>query len=280
MIGSMRDLVRKIGYQALFTAKSCAEAVEFAAENGYPVVEINLNSPDFFPEKYDRVARHRIRELACARDVKIILHAPEAMGILNLQRRVREACVARTKELVDFACQIGADRMTFHLGSSVPMLIRGEMTLLHSAYPSEYRDALDDGLRALIDYSREKVFLCLENSSGFRYGFVQEALPSYLDEGLCLTWDLGHTNYLEEEARKEETDFYIRHMNRVKVAHIHDNHGSRDEHNIIGDGSVDFRYYLSLLDSPDVALIFEVRPRENAALCRERLERLLQSGRD
>ncbi len=267
----------RIGYQALLSAANCAEAIEFAYENDYPVVELNLNSPRFLPERYDRVARHEIRELAAARGVRVILHAPEAMGILNIQVKVRQACVERTKELMDFASQIGADRMTFHLGSSVPMLVRGELTRMHTVYASEYRDALEDGLVQLIDYSRGRVFLCLENASGFRYDMVQQVLPSLLKDGLHLTWDLGHTNYLEEERRNEEVEFFTRHMDRVKVAHIHDNHGSHDEHNLVGDGSVDFRYYLSLLDSSEAELIFEVRPRESAAVCRQRLLKLLQA---
>ncbi len=276
----MLQIVDRIGYQALFDEKCLLDAIDFAEANNFPVVEANLNSPRFFPENLDKVERVKMKQYSEKKGVRLILHAPEGIGMMNLQSAVREACVERTRELIDFGCQIGADRMTCHLGSSVPIVLCGERTQLHTVYGSEYREALTKSLHRIVEYSKNRLFLCVENTSGFRYHFVQELLPDFLKDGLYLTWDLGHTNYLKGEARQREIDFFREHLDRVRVTHIHDNYGSRDEHNVVGEGSVDFAYYLSLLDSPQIELIFEVRPRKHALVCRENLRKILSVGGD
>lgn len=271
----MHHIVKRIGYQVLFDEENFFDAIDFAQANKFPVVEINLNSPDFLPEKLDRVERLKVRRHSEKKKVKLILHAPEGIGIMNLQTTVREACEERIKELIDFGYQLGVDRITYHLGSSVPLVACGERIHLHTVYESEYREALRESLNEILEHSKNRLFFCVENTSGFRYDFVQQVLPDFLRDELYLTWDIGHTNYLKDEIREREIDFFRKHLDRVKVAHIHDNYGSRDEHNLIGDGSVDFLYYLSLLGSPDVDLIFEVRPRRNALISRENLRKIL-----
>lgn len=271
----MLSIVDRIGYQALFDEENFFDAIDFAKENDFPVVEVNLNSPHFLPEKLDRVERLKVKHYSEEKGVRLILHAPEGMGIINLQTKVREVCTERIKELIDFANQIGADRITCHLGSSVPIVSCGERVLLHTVYKTEYREALIKSLNELSQYSKDKTLLCIENTSGFRYDFVQELLPEFLQNGIYLTWDIGHTNYLKGELHEREFDFFLNHLDRVRVAHIHDNYGSRDEHNVVGEGTVDFVRFLSLLNSSSTELIFEVRPRKEALKCRENLRRIL-----
>lgn len=271
----MLHIPDRIGYQAAFDEENLFSVIDFAHTHRFPVVEVNLNSPVFFPERLTRVERLRVKRYSEEKGVRVILHAPEGTGIMNLQNVVREACVERIKELMDFGKQIGADRMTCHLGSSVPLMCCGKKTLLHTVYETEYREALTESLFQIVEYSRDKLFFCVENTSGFRYQFVHEILPGFLKDGLWLTWDIGHTNYLKGEARHKELDFFLKYLDRVRVAHIHDNYGSRDEHNVVGDGSVDFVHYLSILDLPHVELIFEVRPRKYASVCRENLRSIL-----
>ena len=271
----MLHIVDRVGYQALFDETNLFDTIDFAERNDFPVVEANMNSPYFLPEKLDRGGRLRLRRRLEGSGVRLILHAPEGMGIINVQTAVREGCIERMKELVDFAEQVGAARITFHVGSSVPIVSCGERVLLHTIYGDEYRHAFVTGLSRIMEYSRNRVAICIENTTGFRYDFVQESLPEFLKDGVCLTWDIGHANYLKNTHPETDIDFFLAHLDRVKVVHLHDNHGSRDEHNIVGDGTVDFAYFLSFVDSPGIDLIFEVRPREKTLICRENLRRIL-----
>jgi len=275
MMQEMLDIVDRIGYQAMFDEKDICEAIDFAEENGFPVVEVNLNCPHFSPESVDRVGRLRVRQYSESKRVRLILHAPEGLSMMNVQAAVRKASVEIIKQLMDFGNQIGADRMTYHLGSSVPMVVCGERRQLHTLYTREYGGALMKSLEEIGEYSENRLLPCVENTSGFRYDFAAEVLAEFLRNGFYLTWDIGHTNYLKGRGRQEEIDYFLKHRDRIRVVHIHDNYGSRDEHNVVGDGTVDFTHCLSLLDSPLTELIFEVRPRENALLCRENLRRMI-----
>jgi sugar phosphate isomerase/epimerase len=48
---------------------------------------------------------------------------------------------------------------------------------------------------------------------------------------------------------------------------MHDNNGEWDQHNIIGEGNIDFKPYFELLADSDNYYIFEVRPKESAMEC-------------
>jgi sugar phosphate isomerase/epimerase len=94
---------------------------------------------------------------------------------------------------------------------------------------------------------------------------------------LSLTWDIGHTNILKGTNKKEEEDFFIRFLDRIKNCHIHDNNGEWDEHNIIGKGNIDFKKYFSILNNTNSYFILEVRPKERAIKSYKRLKFLLSS---
>ena len=93
----------KIGYQALFEEKDFFEGIDFALDNGFRAMEANLTSPNFYPEKYSREDRSRIREYSEDKGIDLLLHAPEGLNFLNPQKLVREALFTRMDELVQLS---------------------------------------------------------------------------------------------------------------------------------------------------------------------------------
>lgn len=259
----------KIGYQALFEERNIIEVIDFAKSNNFSLVEINLNSPYFFPENYGKEKRNLFKERS--KDLRIILHAPEGLGIVNLQKSVREACVKRLAEIIDFGYDIGAKSLTFHIGMSVPIAVSGKKVRFIEIYEEIHRELIDETLRWLTNYADSKIALCVENTGDFKQNLAKQILTKFLaNNSLYLTWDIGHTNILNREDKRVEEDFFTKYVDKIRVCHMHDNHGKTDEHNIIGDGNVDFIHYVNLLKDYDVDFIFEVRPRDNAIVCRER----------
>ncbi len=266
------DIKERIGFQALFDFKDAREALDYAVRQGFSAIEFNMSSPAFFPENVGEGSRRALS----ASPIPVLLHAPDGLSLFSLHRKPLDAVICRLSEVVDFAGEIGARCVTIHLGSTFHISEGGRMKFMHELFPGEYEAELRYSLKRLSEYAKEKTLLCVENTSGFRYPLSHRVLRELLaDEQLYLTWDIGHTNRLKGEERKREESFMLEYARLIKNCHIHDNHGDWDEHNVIGEGNIDFRYYLSLLEKLDTYFIIEVRPRDRAVESYERLKEML-----
>nr|WP_307897682.1 hypothetical protein [Clostridium botulinum] len=49
----------KIGYAASAGEKEIYDTIDYAYENGFSAVELNINMPIFFPEKFDKNERKK-----------------------------------------------------------------------------------------------------------------------------------------------------------------------------------------------------------------------------
>jgi len=250
----------KIGYQALFDFKDAFEAIEFGIEHSFDCVELNQINPSFLPEKYSAVQRERLKNYL----FPILIHAPESLSLFNTHRKVLDATLERIYEIIDFGREIDAKGITLHLGSTFTISVGGELIPIHNIL-QEYRDALQHSLIKLAEYSDKKIKLCIENTAGFRYDFSKEVLKNTLEtHNLWLTWDIGHTHKIGKTLAQEDEKFFLNFIEKINEVHLHDNHGEWDEHNVIGTGTIDFKYYFELLKSIDPYFIIEVRPKERA----------------
>lgn len=217
--------------------------------------------PIFFPENFDKNVRQKIKEYSKNKNVELTFHAPEDITLLQLQKGIRKATLDRVKEVIDFGYDIGATRLTMHVGGAVCFTLTDRKVYMDELFYEEYKRVLEDSLRELVNYSRGKIKLCIENSGRFPEKVVQETLDKVLmeDEDLFLTWDIGHS-YTN---KYNEVQFFLRHLDRIRTCHLHDNNGKSD-HQIIGTGNVDFIGHLEKMKNSDVVYIIEVRPRDNA----------------
>lgn len=260
----------RIGYAASVGESDVRSAIDFAADHGMNAVEINLNMPCFFPENYSRAQRHELNLYGKARDVALTLHAPEDIPLLQLHAEVRAAGLRRIKEMIDFGADIGATRMTIHVGVPVYFTMTEGKCYLDELYYREFRQVLKSALNELIAYCGERLKLCVENSGRFPKILVQEGLEELLADGKALyfTWDIGHsyTNLYGE------VEFFLKHLDRVKTCHLHDVNAKSD-HQVIGEGRVDFPAHFARIKGRDILNIIEVRPREKALVSFENLQK-------
>ncbi len=269
----INDLIKRIGIQILFDIADPKKALEYTEKHGLGALELNMTSPPFFPENIDDVSRKAL----ISSKIPILLHAPNGLSLFNLHKKPLDAVIDRLLEIIDFAHEIKARCLTIHLGSSYKISVAGELKPIHEILPERYEFTLRYSLERLSEYSRGKTLLCVENTSGFRYDLSLRIMREFLNrEQIYLTWDIGHTNRLKGAMRDREIDFMQEYSHLIRNCHIHDNHGGWDEHNIIGEGNVDFDFYLSKLVDLQTYLIIEVRPRERAIESYIRLKKILQ----
>jgi sugar phosphate isomerase/epimerase len=251
----------KFGYAASAGEKNIFDSIKYAKDNGFSSVELNVNMPIFFPENFTEKEKKEIKKYKEELGINVSLHAPEDLTLLQLQKDIRKATIKRFKDVIDFAGDIGASRLTMHVGPAVCFTLIDRKSYLDETYYDEYRAILKESLEDLADYSVGKTILCIENSGRFPEKLVQETLEEVLEtnKNLFLTWDIGHSY----ENLYNEVEFFMRHTDRIRTCHVHDNNGKSD-HQITGEGGVDFQKHFEIMGTDYIDYIIEVRPRENA----------------
>ncbi len=270
----------KFALQILFDFNDIISAIQFAYENDFSALEINLNNFHFFSQIEKKEERKKILNISKEKNIDLLFHAPEGISLFLINEEIRNFSLNFYKKIFDYLSEIEAKRMTIHLGSDFTFGISGEKLQTYQVYPKEYEDYFDNIFFEIKDYIKKNrnLFFCVENVGGFRYPFILNLLEKYLGDNFVLTLDTGHINRLEKEKRMIEINFFERNRNFIKTCHLHDNDGSWDQHNIIGKGNIDFLYYFRLLKNNDCYFIFEVRPKESAVISYENFIKILKEN--
>lgn len=269
----------RLGYSLSgWNIKDFKSGIDFAKNNGFKVVEVNLNMPLFFPENINQKDRKEIKSYALMNNIEIALHTPEEVNLLSLQDEIRKAGIIILKKTIDFAKDLGVKRVTTHLGTSLLFsLSKGEKIFLINQYPEVFKRILKDSLTEVVDYAGNKIWLCIENARDFS-GAVAKVLDEILKEkNLYLTMDIAHFKcHLEPSKQKETEQFFLHHLDKIKNCHLHGIgqgvYGVYD-HALINQGNIDFVYYFNLLAPLDINFIFEIRPEEKAVECLKKFEK-------
>lgn len=265
---------KRFGYHVVYDV-DMYDAINFASNNGFGYIVPDLMIPRFFPERFNQSERRRIREFAASKGVSVAFHGPsDYLNIGSLYPEVRRAVLDRVKLCMDFARDVGAERLTIHVEPPFDFVFAGRKGTFLKDHWSLYKNTLKESLVEIAEYSKGQVLVCIENNQLSRMAMevLEEVLPT---ETLFLTWDIpkSHTNAGKPVVEIE--DFFMRHLDRVRECHFHDQKPRRHSHDILGVGKIDFSRYLKLLVSKDVHFTLEIRPREKALESLKTLEGLL-----
>lgn len=265
----LQKILSKVGYAAAIDENDIFEAINFAYDIGMKAVELSMNVSAFLPYKYDSEKRIAIRNLAKEKNIKLSLHGPENVSFLNIQPKLVSAAIDLYKEIIDFAVDIGADRITLHVGDNVCYTLTDKKVWLDELQSNVYKDILCNAIREIRDYSIGKAMICVENTGKFD-AFLAGCLDELLKEGnLYLTFDWGHSY-----GKEVQKDFMLAHKEYIRNCHVHDNNGKSD-HQTLFTGNVPIREYFELFCDSDLNFILEIRPRNMAAKSFEILKREL-----
>jgi sugar phosphate isomerase/epimerase len=188
-----------------------------------------------------------------SRDLAINREGGSPLSVTEVERVRRIEAMDELKRVIDVAEVLPFSRMILHMGGT-----------RETADPRK-RDAAFSSLEHLTLHARHAgVTICVENTN------TEMGEPSYLrsfvDEtrltGLRINFDIGHANLADglEAERIAKSLEPVREL--VVSAHIHDNHGEKDEHLPPHDGSIDWPSTLKLLRSApagDLPLTLEVK---------------------
>ena len=211
-------------------------------------VPVERLAPKIFSEfgAWEIVAEHRhhlskiqgyLREYLGSHEVELRVHAPLSdINIASFSDRVREASLSDVLETIRMAGELGAKCVTVHPGLVSPS------------------SSLDlDRVRALVRESLLKVSkaseehgvpVAIENMPRIRWLIFRdpdELLKVIEGTGLGICFDAGHAN------TSGNVDAWLDLAPRFINVHLHDNRGERDEHLVLGEGTVPFDKILKAL---------------------------------
>jgi sugar phosphate isomerase/epimerase len=175
-----------------------------------------------------------------SRDLSATREGGQPLSICEGERVRRIEAMDELKRAIDVAEDVPFSRMIFHMGGS-----------RETADPRK-RDAAFSSLEHLILHAKHLgVTICVENTTS------EMGSPAYLrafvDEtrltDLRFNFDIGHANLADgaEDDRVAESFEPLREL--VASAHIHDNHGEKDEHLPPYEGDIDWPSAVKLLKS-------------------------------
>jgi sugar phosphate isomerase/epimerase len=190
------------------------------------------------------LADQRLRLLSLhaptSRDLSVNREGGIPLSLTEVERVRRIEAMDELKRVIDVAEDLPFARMILHMGGSREM-----------ADPRK-RDAAFSSLEHLTLHAHHAgVTLCLENTTSemgepsyLRY-FIEETRLT----ALRINFDIGHAHLGEgPEADRVEKGFDAL-KDLIASAHIHDNHGQKDEHLAPYDGTVDWPAALRLFKS-------------------------------
>jgi sugar phosphate isomerase/epimerase len=266
---------KRFGYHVVYDA-DIYDAIDFASSHGFGYIVPDLMIPRFFPERFSPQERRRIREFAASKGVAISFHGPsDYLNIGTLYPEVRKAVLKRMKLCLEFARNVGAERFTIHIDSPLDFVFAGRIGTYLRDHWASYKSALKQSLVEIVDYSQGEALVCVENDQLSR--IVMEVLEELLPTGkLFLTWDIAKSHTDTGKPIVDVENFLMRHLEKVKECHLHDQKPGRYSHDILGVGKIDFPRYLRLLVPQGVHFTLEIRPREAALKSLKILEEMLR----
>ncbi len=196
---------------------------------GYPFAEISLYVPEDVERNLDELLR-----LKALYGITYLAHYPNEDDAFDA-KILEERFVPRMKRLLELSRGLGITKGTFHFWMDQRFISREVSTRKIELAAEMVSSAKHAG-----------VILFVENLSERSYHFMPmfHRIPD-----LKMTLDIGHGQLLS----RENTSFgFIENcFPRIAHVHVHDNHGGRspkdDIHLSLGEGAVDYRRILSLL---------------------------------
>lgn len=216
-----------------FMDRSLGEALETLA-GAVPLVEILSDSSH---------SLFSCADVCASFDLRYTVHAPTTdLNIAAPNEVMRRASVQVLADLAAICDDIGAERLVIHPGICMD--------------PADWAASEASLLSSLRDLSRlqedASVTFAIENMGSWPCCHFRDIglLPLLEELGLGFTLDVGHA-YLTGSL-----DAFLREGRPVHL-HLHDNHGTMDEHASCGSGCIDFSAVRSAVP-PSATVVIEV----------------------
>ncbi len=203
------------------------------------------------------LSEHRLKlnslHAPTSRDISVHREGGSPLSITEVERVRRIEAMDELKRVLDVAQDLPFARLILHMGGSREI-----------AEPRK-RDAAFSSLEHLSLHAHHAgVTICVENTTSemgdpiYLRSFVNETRLT----AVRFNFDIGHAQLAEGPEPQRITHSFESLRELVASAHIHDNHGEKDEHLPPYDGTIDWTAAIALFKSApagDLPLTLEVK---------------------
>ena len=238
-------------------------------------------------EHFDYTDRARVRELAAwFREHPAMLHSLHSpiysepdygrhmappVNLVDDDKRQRVAAMDEVKRAIEFAEQAPFRFLVQHLGVSKEKWEPRKMEFAITALEHLRVFAKPLGVTVLVENIANEIT---------EPDRLQEILSTAHFEDIGFCFDIGHAHFGQGVRASFETM-----KDRIRSTHLHDNHGEKDEHLWIGEGTIDWNEAMSLLRTAphSPVMLLEITgdsQKEIAAGASESFNRLEKASRE
>jgi sugar phosphate isomerase/epimerase len=248
-----------------FPIKSVQQEIKQFAALGFDFLELTLDPPR---AHYSIVREERdtiLQELK-SRNMGLVCHLPTFVYTADLTESIRQASLQEMIGSLETAKALGAEKVVLH-----PGYIGGIGTFAMDVSRKYAFESLYSISRTADTLGME---LCLENMFPRYLTFAEpEDFNTVFEQfpNIGLTLDTGHANIGDTRG-----DRIFRFLNmfshRLRHVHMSDNHGKRDDHLPIGEGTIPFEQIVLTLKQMgyDDTITFEVFSEDRGELVKSR----------
>lgn len=250
---TMTELLKRVQVNVPFTMLWDRYAENFLSRGLNPEIGIDAAALDRFSAAEFGEMAARIKD----RGLTITLHGPFSdMSAGSIDPQIRAVTRHRFEQLLEAA-----------------RLFSPKTVVCHAGYDwKRYAYLLEEWLQNSLEMwrwlaQRLNLLGCRLMLENVYESDPKELLPLFENlkshgVGFCL--DTGHQAAFGQAPLSEWLDILGRHLGQV---HLHDNHGLRDEHLALGQGTIDFQYlFTRLKDLSDTPPVLTLEPHAEEAL--------------
>ncbi|MHA1609825.1 MAG: sugar phosphate isomerase/epimerase family protein [Candidatus Njordarchaeales archaeon] len=255
-----------------FSGGRIIDAVKFAGNKEFEVLEIVCEAPEFLPGKIPTNYLREIARESLNYGLKLQLHAPfYSINLASLDSEVRKLSINVLLKTIDTATDLDARLVTFHLGLCF---------LPCRVYPKEAETVLLESVSTIVDYAKEHAIkLAVENRGGRLDIGKSEDLIRLIKElgnpnNLGITFDVVQANVVGDPIQE-----YLKLKNFVINSHIRDAPRGKEALLAVGEGEIDFHTLIRLFLKNNFygPYVFEVSSKERALISRGAIEEIIAS---
>jgi sugar phosphate isomerase/epimerase len=196
--------------------------------------EIVADLKQFLPD-----IRDKLTALAPSYDIEFAIHAPfNDLNIAAFNPEIRKISFRIIKECMTASHELGFRNFSFHPGHYCPAGIYAV---------DKVHELSKTGVLELAEFGKDlDLDLSLENMPipNWTLCTTKDELMGYIEgTELNICFDVGHANI------NEQIFEFMSVKEKFGNIHIHDNNGSRDQHLVLGQGTVPFHKFLPDLKS-------------------------------
>ena len=201
-------------------------------------------------QKLTKETLPEFKDIIGSMNIDITVHGPFSdLNPASMNDAIRDETIRQIKQCVELSSDF----------SRIVVVHPGLMSPLGNQMPDQVWARNVDALKELGRHAEEHgVTLCLENMPNMDkllcrtpseiFGMIESA-----GENIGMTFDVGHSNTMKNIPE------FLKEKSRFTHIHIHDNHGERDEHLELGNGTVNWGMVLPELKGFTGMAVIEAR---------------------